>query len=289
MVAVAGFAALYLPISNPVRAIRYLFDFQSTHSSNGHLVGFAGRVTDRPPWWANLWFAGHAYGSVLTCFIVIAALCAVALRRDALVGWCSASLAAPFGFHCFVAHVALGFYWVLWTPMVLVLAALGACEVIRAVTARLRRFQRPVAASVAMAVLVIPVVESVGGSVVTARIRPAGVQVLPAVMARQGLSGPIVSTGVGEWAYSYYLPSVKMSPRFDASAPADTIVIAKPQCRDPLDPAVRALVAANEASGAVRQVYSDAAITVYAAVGTLSAPTASQVADQPVSKATDDC
>ena len=288
-VAAAGFVALYLPISNPISAVRYLVDFQTTHSSDGHSVGFAGRVTTRPPWWANLWFAGHGYGSLLTCVILGAAACAVVVRRDLLVAWCLAAVAAPFVFHCFVAHVALSYYWVMWTPMVLALAALGVREVIRGAGARAMRFRGPVAVVAAVAVLVVPVVDSVADSVATARIHPAGAQVLPGLMARQGRSGPIVSTGVGEWAYSYYLPSVKVSMTFDASVHADTIVIAKPQCRDPLDPAIRALVAVNEASGGVRQIYSDAAITVYAVVGALTTPTASQVAAQPVSRATDGC
>lgn len=108
-------------------------------------------------------------------------------------------------------------------------------------------------------------------------------------MARDGLSGPILSTGVGGWAYEYYLPSVKVTTSVDPSAHPDTIVIAKPQCRDPLDPAVRALVAVNKASGAVRQIHTDAAITVYAVVGPLTMPTASQIAAEPVSRIADGC
>jgi hypothetical protein len=290
VVAVAGFAALYLPISDPISAIRYLVGFQTTHSSDGHLVGFAGRVTSRPPWWANLWFAGHGYGSVLTGFIVVAALCAVVLRRDLLVGWCAASLAAPFVFHCFVAHVALSFYWVMWTPMVLVLAALGVCEVVGR-AARVRRWPVPLAVATAVALLLVPELEGVEESVATAQIHPVGPEALPALMAGHHLSGPIVSTGVAGWEYSYYLPSVAVttSIRADASVPADTIAVAKPQCRDALDPAVRALVAVNEASGDVRQIYSDATMTVYAVVGTLKAPTPDQVADQPPSRDTDGC
>jgi hypothetical protein len=74
-----------------------------------------------------------------------------------------------------------------------------------------------------------------------------------------------------------------------ASPHADTIVIAAPQCRDPLDPAVRALVAVNEPSGHLRRIHSDAAITVYAVAGPLTLPTASQIAAEPVSKTTDGC
>ena len=295
VVAIVGFAVLYLPISNPISAVRYLVDFQSAHSSAGHAVGFAGRVTTRPPWWANLWFAGHAYGSVLTGFVLSAAAYAVAARRDQLVAWCLAAVAVPFVFHCFIAHVALGYYWVMWTPTVLALAALGAAEAVKRVARAGRiatlglRFQLPIIAATALAVVAVPLLDSVRDSVATARIHPVGPQVLPALMARDGLSGPIVSTGVGGWAYDYYLPSVKVTTTVDPSAQPDTIVIAKPQCRDPLDPAVRALVAVNEASGGVRQIHTDAAITVYAVVGPLTMPTASQIAAEPVSRVADGC
>ena len=140
------FAALYLPVGDPLGRIRYLIQFQSAQSSAGHLIGFAGQVSSSPPWWANLWFAGHNFGPVLTVFLVVAALCAVVLRRDLLVGWCLAALAAPFVFHCFIASVALGYYWVMWTPLFLVLAALGAAEVIRRIahaTAAVRTLDTP--------------------------------------------------------------------------------------------------------------------------------------------------
>lgn len=296
-VATAGFAALYLPIGNPVTAVRYLIDFQTAHSEAGHLVGFAGRVTARPPWWANPWFAGHGYGPVLTCFVLGAALYAPAVRRDLPAGWCLAAVTAPFVFHCFVAHVALGYYWVMWTPMLLALAALGGCElmsrVVRAVSADRDswavRSRVPLVAGSAVAVLAVPVVESAAESVATARIHPAGPQVLPGLMARQGLSGPILSTGVGGWAYQYYLPSVRVLPAGDGAPEADTIVIAKPQCRDPLDPAVRAMVVVNEAAGSVRLIHDDSAITVYAVVGPLTRPTAGQIAAEPLSRPADGC
>lgn len=296
-VAAAGFAVLYLPIGDPVGAVRYLIDFQTAHSDAGHMVGFAGRVTARPPWWANLWFAGHGYGSALTCVVLGAAACAVAVRRDLVTGWCLAAVAAPFVFHCFVAHVALGYYWVMWTPMFLALAALGGCELVggvaRAASAdrgsRVMGLRGPLVAGSALAVLAVPVVDSVAESVATARIHPVGPQVLPGLMARRGLSGPIVSTGVGRWAYEYYLPSVTVLSAAEAVTRPDTIVIAKPQCRDPLDPSVRALVAVNEASGSVRRIHEDSAMTVYAVVAPLTPPTAGQIAAEPPSRPADRC
>lgn len=308
-VAVAGFAALYLPISNPIDAIGYLVSFQTTQSSNGHLVGFAGQVATRPPWWTNLWYAGHGYGAALTAFIVCAALYAVAARRDLLAGWCVAALAVPFVFHCFVAHVVLGYYWVMWSPLVLTLAALGVSDIVgraaRIEWSRARRvqgfplripdvrgpvFRGAVVTATAAAVLAVPVVRSVGDTVDTAEIHPQGAEVLPSLLTDDGLTGPIVSTGIGAWAYAYYLPSVKVSTAVDASSTrANAIVVAAPQCRDPLDAGVRALVAVNKAAGDVRQIYSDPTIRIYAVVGPLRLPSAAQIAAEPISRATDGC
>jgi 4-amino-4-deoxy-L-arabinose transferase-like glycosyltransferase len=293
-IAVSGltFAALYLPLGNPVRAIKYLIDFQSAQSSSGHLIGFAGRVTSLPPWWANLWFAGHGFGALLTVFLVIAAVCAVALRRDLLVGWCAAALAVPFVFHCFIANVALGYYWVLWTPMFLALAALGAAEVIR-LAARVpaaSALRVPVAVVAGVAVLAVPVGESVAQSRTVADIRPTGVQVLPQLLKQHHLNGAIISTGFGSWDFTYYLPKAKVVTSAAAPLPATAaIVISTVQCRDPLDPAVRALAAVNVADGHATRIYSDAAMTVYAVTGPLTAPTPAQVTAQPASNATDGC
>ena len=286
---VATFVCLYLPVGHPIARIRYLIDFQSAQSSLGHEVGFAGQVSSLPPWWANLWFAGHNYGSVLTVFLVLAALAAVVLRRDRVVGWCAAALAVPLVFHLFIAHVALGYYWVMWTPMFLVLAAIGACEVVR-YASKVPRLKAAAALATGAAVLAVPVTQSALESVTVADIQPNGAQVVPSLMHEHGLTGAIVSTGVGSWAWSYYLPGTKVYNT--ASGPvsgAETVVVAKVQCRDPLDPSVRALVTVNLAAGHIKEIYSDAAITVYAATAPMSTPTAAQISAEPISEATAGC
>ena len=107
------FVATYLPFSTPWLRIRYLIDFQRIHSNDGHLIGLAGQVTWHPPWWANLWFAGHGMGAAVTVFVLAFAAVACVLRRDRLVAFCGAALAGPIVFHCFIAGVALSFYWTL--------------------------------------------------------------------------------------------------------------------------------------------------------------------------------
>jgi len=296
LVALVVFVLLYLPLGNPVTSIKYLVNFQSTQSSAGHLVGLAGQVTSFPPWWANLWWAGHSYGSLLTGFLVAAAVLAVVLRRDLLVGWCAAALAVPFVFHCFIAHVALAYYWVMWTPMFLALAGLGAGEVIKLITRAVRSFSVslvfPVAILASAAVLAIPVGESIGQSATVADLQPNGVQVLPSLMKEHHLAPnrAIVSTGVGSWAYLYYVPDAKIYTTATSPVPgASLIVISTVQCRDPLDPGVRALARINAADGHAVQIYADSAVTVYEVTGTLALPTPAEISAEPASNATDGC
>ena len=78
------FALTYAPFSSPFQRIRYLIQFQAHNSRHGHVIGFAGRVSGHPPWWANLWFAGHGMGAAVTVFLLASAALAGVLRRDRL-------------------------------------------------------------------------------------------------------------------------------------------------------------------------------------------------------------
>jgi 4-amino-4-deoxy-L-arabinose transferase-like glycosyltransferase len=283
------FASLYIPFPHPIARIRYLINFQTAQSSGGHLIGFDGRVTAFPPWWANFWFAGHSYGSVLSGFLIVSVLCAVVLRRDRLVAWCVAAMAGPIIFQCFIANVALGYYWVMWTPMVLVLSALGAAEVIRRV-ASLARPAVPIAILTGIAVLAIPVTESVAQSVTVAELKPTGVMVVPQLMRENNLHGDVVSAGLAEWLWNYYTP--KKTVYYTATQPvpdAAIIAIGQPECRQLIDQSVRALVKVNLATGHVKEIYTDSQITAYAVTGSLTLPTTAQIDAEPAGKLTDNC
>lgn len=288
-VSLATFAGLYLPFPHPIARIRYLLDFQTSQSNGGHLIGFAGQVSAHPPWWANFWFAGHNYGSVLSVFLMVAALCAVVLRRDRIVGWCLAGFAAPVVFHCFIANVALGYYWVMWTPMVLILAALGSAEVISR-AARLTRPAIPVAILAGVAVLAVPAAESVAASVDVAKIKPIGVEFVPQLMREHGLSGDVVSAGLPAWYWNYYTPKTKVYYTATTPVPGTSlIVIGQPQCRELIDQSVRALVAVNLDAGRAKEIYSDEQIVAYQVTGALTLPTTAQINAQPPGKLTDHC
>jgi len=290
--ALGTFVSLYLPFAHPIGRIRYLIAFQTDQSSGGHLIGFAGQVSAFPPWWANFWFAGHNYGSVLSGFLIVAVLCAVVLRRDRLVAWCVAAMVCPIIFHCFIANVALGFYLILWTPMILILAALGAAEVIGRVP-RLVRAARPavpIAILTGIAVLAIPATESVWESYTVAELKPTGVTVVPALMHENDLHGAIVTAGIPAWYFEYYTP--KDTVYYTATQPvpdASIIVVGQPTCRQLIDQSVRALVKINLATGHVKEIYTDSQIVAYAVDGSLTLPTKAQINAEPRGKLTDYC
>jgi 4-amino-4-deoxy-L-arabinose transferase-like glycosyltransferase len=287
-VSLVTFVCLYLPFSHPLARIRYLLDYQTAQSGHGHLIGFAGQVSTRPPWWANLWFAGHAYGPVLTAFLLIAVACAITLRRDMLSGWCVTALVGPFIFHCFIAGVTLGFYWVMWTPMVLTLAAVGAAEVIR-LAARATR-SAAVATVTGLAVLAVPATTSVAQSVTVAGFKPAGVEAVPHLMRANGLRGPVVSAGLPVWYWTYYMPHTRVYYSVTTRVPgAALVVMGRPQCRQLTDRSVRALVAANLVSGRIVKIYADSQIVAYKPAGALLVPTKAEINAQAPGNLADNC
>ncbi len=274
------FVATYLPFSTPWLRIRYLIDFQLIHSDDGHLIGLAGRVTWHPPWWANLWFAGHGMGAAVTIVVLAFAAVACVLRRDRLVAFCLAALVGPVIFHCFIAGVTLSFYWTLWMPPLLMLTALGVTDSVR----RLQATSLPRAVQAApVAVLLIPAVACLSLTLRTADVKPLGPEVLRPVLAHHGLHGPVLSSGIYPYEYAYYdlgMGAYLTPPPSLASVYA--VVIGTPQCRlEPDNRTTRAIAAVNLAARHLKKIYADSAMTVYQVTRPLITPSAAQIAAQP--------
>jgi 4-amino-4-deoxy-L-arabinose transferase-like glycosyltransferase len=288
--ALITFLVTYLPFGDPAGRIRYLMRFQSDHSAQGHLVGFDGRVSLHPPWWTNLWFAKQGLGSVLAWALLAAVLAALVLRRDRWVAWLAAGLVGPFVFHGFVAKVTLPFYWVMWMPLVVALAALGMWELLLR-TYRADRASRSVAYGAAAALgLVILVVASVSQVATLGSLTPVGGAAIAAVRADLGLRGEILTAGTYESELRPYLPDV----RFLTAVPGDLsrvdlVVVGQPRCRTLVDPAVRALVASNLSKRSLRLVLSDRLVRAYEVVAPLSQPTQAEILDQPVGSLAEHC
>ena len=280
LTALAVFIGWYLPLGRPVARLRYLVRYASAHAQHGHLVGFAGRVSLRPPWWANLWFAGHGLGAPLTAVLGLSALTAVALRRDVLVCWLLAALAMPFLFHLFLTDLVLNYYWVMWLPAFLALAALGIHALVVAIN-NLNPSLWPPIATLAL-LLTVPAASAAAETGRVATLHPQGTAVLGKVMRAHGLHGPVVVAGLYSFELHAYPPALMLIQNglsADASI-ADTIVVGRPRCRLLVDASVRALVAVNLHAGLLRRVYRDSRIDVYGAEGPLIVPTALDAAAQ---------
>ncbi|WP_158628171.1 ArnT family glycosyltransferase [Actinomadura harenae] len=273
------FVALYLPLGDPVPRIRFMLEFQTKHAEDGHLIGFAGRVTAHPPWWTNLWFAGHGLGPVVVGVLAIGWVSALILRRDRLVGWCAAALVAPVLFHCFLARVTLGFYWAMWLPPTIALAALGLAALAQRVRA-VRRGVRPAVVVLLAGALTWTAGLAAADTWRTLHARPAGTTYLPKVMALHNLRGAVLAGGIYGWEFTgVHLPgAVHYQVPADLSR-VDTVVIGRPRCRTPVAADVRAFLAANQ--GSLRQAYRDHLIVVYAVQARLRAPTTTEIAAQP--------
>jgi 4-amino-4-deoxy-L-arabinose transferase-like glycosyltransferase len=276
------FLLTYAPFSSPFQRIGYLITYQAKNSRHGHVIGFAGRVAGHPPWWANLWFAGHGMGAAITVFVLGSVVVACAARRDKLVVFCLAALVCPVVFHCFIADVVLSYYWTAWAPPALALAALGVAELARWL--RALHLPGPVQAGAVTLALLMPLLGCLSLTRRTAAITSYGPEVLGSVLARHGLTGPVLSSGIYRYEFPYYLPHVTYLMTPSASlVGVDAVVIGAPQCRLNIDNRVtRSIVAVNLAAGRLREIHADAAMTVYdVTTGPLTRPTPAQIAAQP--------
>ncbi|MBV9823762.1 MAG: phospholipid carrier-dependent glycosyltransferase [Actinobacteria bacterium] len=286
--AVGTFVCCYLPFGHPMARIDYLYRFQSRHSRNGHLVGFDGRLSVHPPWWATFWFAGRGIGAVLSWAIPLTVLAAVLLRRDRLTAWLVAALAAPVVFHCWLARVVQSSYWQLWLPAAVALSALGCWELARRAR-RIRptgwsgRLLRGAAALAAACALVAIAAAAIGQLGTVAHLQRDGAAALPGTRARLGLHGAVLATGFVRIEVSAYTESTPVYLRLPRDVrQIDTVLIGQPRCRTGSDPTVRAFVAANLRSGSLRLVRTDRLARIYVASGPLRAPEPAEIRAQPV-------
>ncbi|MCU1498113.1 MAG: glycosyl transferase family 39 [Acidimicrobiales bacterium] len=278
--AAVAFVVPYLWFSQPATRMAYLFAYQSDHNDRGHLVGYAGRVTEHADWWANGWFAARGMGPLVAVTIVALAGCAVVLRRDGTVWWCLAALSVPVLFHTLVSRVTLSFYWTAWTPALFVLAALGVDAIVRRVRAA---GAAPWAiGAVTLALLAAPLAGAGAESRRVARLEPEGVMVLDRLRAEHGLDGAVLSVGVSLHLYAHYLPDTTVVFGITPTlAKVDTVVVGATRCRNVWDLATgRAVVAAARHEHRLRLVHADRMVRVYEVVRPLRPPTPAELAAQ---------
>ena len=231
--AVVVFFATYLPLGAPAYRIRYLVETQLRHSELGHPVGFAGRVAAHPPWWTNLWFAGHGWTWPLTVALLIGAVGALVLLRDRVTAWCVAALTPPIIFHCFIAGVALPFYWTTWTPFFYVLATSGLVAIVMRglAFAHVRGRQIVVVAPI----LTLLVLVALPDARQLAALHRRGAQEIASVMSTHGLKGPVIVAGLTPVEVRTYLAHVRITNGTGNPGKTDTVVLGKPRCRVSID------------------------------------------------------
>jgi hypothetical protein len=210
-----------------------------------------------------------------------------------LVTWCAAALAAPLVFHCFIAGVALGFYWTLWVAPLFALAALGIDAVVR----RVQAIPAPTSAGawivpiVATAALVVPAGAALAESHRVATVKPEGAAALAGVRHAHGLDGRVLTTGVALFQlFRYIPPSTFLVARSQPLAGTDTVIVGATQCRNLADNrGVRAIVAVNLQAGRLQRLHRDSLATIYEVTRPLVKPTDAQVAAQPPTDLTAGC
>jgi len=290
VLAAGTFLAPYLLFDDMRGRIGYLLRFQTDHSANGHLVGFAGRVAIHPPWWTNFWFAQHSLGLPLTVALVATAVVALLARRGPLVGWLATSLAGPIVFHCFYAGVTLSYYWTLWAPAVIALSALGIHQLV--VWARTYRSAWPgVVAALAVAAAMVGIAVPVAAETTRiATLRPEGAGAVAHIREDRGLHGTIISAGIVGGEISPLIPGTVITPKFPADmSSVDMIVLGQPRCRVLRPREVRALIVANLQTQAIRLIHTDRLVKVYIVDHPLTLPTVALVRAQPFEGLADHC
>lgn len=287
--ACAVFAALYLPIAKPGVAIRHLLAFQGTHDRAGHLVGYAGRATLHPDWWANLWWAGRGLGPLVVVATLLGATAALVLRRDRLVAWCLAALVGPAVFHLFLAKVALPYYYVMWLPFYMALAALGIGELARRALRPGSVPWRVVAVVLCCVALVLCLVAAVRGFVRMVTLPLTGPWALSQIMQEKHLSGPVLFGGFGVSEYDPNVPGGGTTKYQESLTAFNLIVISTPRCRNTIPPRILAGIDVNEKDDRLREVFTDKKMIVYAATAPLMNPTPAQTDAIPPHHPADGC
>lgn len=258
LVFTAGFAVTfvvpYLPFG-VVSTVRDMIAYQREHAVEGHLVEIAGIITRHSPWWANLWYQWQGTGTLACVVLGAGVLAAVLLRPGRLVLWVAITIVPALAFYLGYSDVALGEYYVIWMPGLIVLAALGTARlgslgtvwrgrgVGRHGRAVLPAPVRIAGGVVAGALVVTAGVSAVGLSAVTATIHPSGIGRLPEVLAATGREDGLVL--VQRESPSAVAAFVFHNQRRDPNAgPFDLVVIGQDD-RYPIDPAVPAYIAAH--------------------------------------------
>jgi hypothetical protein len=216
---------------------------------------------------------------VLMALLLAGFAAGVTLRRDAATAWCVAALAAPVVFHCFVAGVALPFYWTAWLPFFLVVAVTGLDALARVGAGLVRR--PGVHGLVALPLVAVALVLCLVDSRTLLGLQATGVARIESVMRHNRLHGPVIVAGLTATEVQTYLSRYSLTKGTSSPGRTDTVIVAQPRCRVTVDRSVRGLVSVNLKRHRLREVYRDGILTIYRADHPLTAPSYLDIVTQP--------
>ncbi|MCU1452637.1 MAG: hypothetical protein JWN46_783 [Acidimicrobiales bacterium] len=121
----------YAPVgSNAFVQMRNLYDFQSAHARQGHLLVVDGRLQFRQPWWSHFAYQLRGMGIPACGALVVGMVTAWVVRRRSLeVAFVTAVWLTLLLTHV-LTRVALPHYYLLWAPITVLLGALGLVELV---------------------------------------------------------------------------------------------------------------------------------------------------------------
>ena len=188
-VSVATFCATYVPFGRAAgEALSFMIRFQGNHARAGHMVFVRGESVLDPPWYTELWYHFDADGVWLTAAtlgLVCVALVDPQRRRE--VAYAFAAVVGIYLFLSFLPVQIRHYRYVVWPPLVLVLAA-GATSTFGQLP-RLPRLWRVVGV-VSLLVLVVTGLSSLGQLAISG---PEHYAVLDKALRERGLPTDPVS------------------------------------------------------------------------------------------------
>jgi len=198
-----AFLLTYVPLrTDPVDALRFMWDEQRRLSRIGFPLIVDGSVYQHPPWWSAAWFAWHAGPVVLIATLLLAVLGLLGLERRVAIALAVAVVLPMFAVTLhgrFFEH-----YGYAWAPALTLLAGIGAT--------RLKAFP-------ATAVLVVAGVLSVAGIATLQRADYA----LAGDALQRTAARTVYVAGAPTSLAGYVCPGTVLTP--DATATPDAVVV----------------------------------------------------------------
>lgn len=230
LLSMGGTCLLILLPFGPVPALRAMVSFQAAHNAVGHTILLNGHIYDFPPWWGALWFGATALGVAGTGALTLGCIGAM-FKPQSPVVMLFAALILSLGFQIVVSRVLLPHYFIDWIWIPTILTGISVA----------RLYPQHRGRVVSLLIICIVVCSSVMCIYSVASARKSGLARVPDVLSEyqtpgakilvQGLSpaedaGPYISSGVS-----------------DPTTPGITAIVVGHDPREPLDPAVRDLIA----------------------------------------------